>query len=298
MAGNYKVVMAVGKVEVEGKIDALYEAAKKLQMERDALNEKARRLRNERDKLNEEVRELIDQANEFRAQRDKLNAQIKAQKQRRSEATEAAKVTRQTLNDMGVDLKKMPRIRSEEEIREDLQRVEWVIQTSVLSIPRERKLVEKADKLRKELSESKALREKLRAVGDRRVEIDALRISSSKIHAKIMALSKESQVNHQKMIELLEQAKPKRKEADAHHHKMLDVIKEADQRHADLVGVRQNLAKLIEKEKVIETKKEERRSFATEKKLKKRAEAALEKFRAGEKVELDELMLLKEFDLM
>jgi len=298
MAANYKVAMAVGKVEVEGKIDALYEAAKKFQMERDALNEKARRLRNERDKLNEEVRELIDQANEYRAQRDKLNAQIKAQKQRRSEATEAAKVTRQTLNDMGVDLKKMPRIRSEEEIREDLQRVEWVIQTSVLSIPRERKLVEKADKLRKELSEAKALREKLRSVGDRRVEIDALRISSSKIHAKIMALSKESQVNHQKMIELLEQAKPKRKEADDHHHKMLDVIKEADQRHADLVGVRQNLAKLIEKEKVIETKKEERRSFASEKKLKKRAEAALEKFRAGVKVELDELMLLKEFDLM
>jgi uncharacterized coiled-coil DUF342 family protein len=76
------------------------------------------------------------------------------------------------------------------------------------------------------------------------------------------------------------------------------VIKEADARHADLMNVRQNLSKLIQKEKVIDTKKEERRSFATEKKLKKRAEAALEKFRSGEKVELDELMLLKEFDLM
>jgi phosphoserine phosphatase len=290
--------MAVAKPEAEGKIDALYEAAKKLQMERDSLNEKARKLRNERDRLNEEVRELIDQANAYRAQRDKLNAQIKAQKQRRSEASEAAKVTRQKLNEMGIDMKKMPRIRSEEEIKEDLQRVEWVIQTSVLSIPRERKLVEKADKLRKELSEAKALREKLRSVGDKRVEIDALRISSSKIHAKVMSLSKESQVNHQKMIEYLEQAKPKRKEADARHHEMLDVIKEADTRHADLMNVRQNLSKLIQKEKVIDTKKEERRSFATEKKLKKRAEAALEKFKSGEKVELDELMLLKEFDLM
>lgn len=290
--------MAVSKVELDGKIDALYEAAKRLQMERDSLNEKARKLRNERDKLNEEVRELIDQANEYRAQRDKLNAQIKAQKMRRSEATEAAKLTRQKMNEMGLDMKKMPKIRSEEEIREDLQRVEWVIQTSVLSIPRERKLVEKADKLRKELTEANELREKLRAVGDRRVEVDALRISSSKIHAKIMSLSKESQVNHQKMIELLEQAKPKRKEADSHHHKMLEVIKEADARHADLMGVRQNLAKMAEKERGLEAKKEERRSFATEKKLKKRAEAALEKFRAGEKVELDELMLLKEFDLM
>ena len=151
--------MAVSKVEVEGKIDALYEAAKRLQMERDSLNEKARKLRNERDKLNEEVRELIDQANEYRAQRDKLNAQIKDQKLRRSEATEAAKLTRQKMNEMGIDMKKMPKIRLEEEIKEDLQRVEWVIQTSVLSIPRERKLVERADKLRKELTEAKELRE-------------------------------------------------------------------------------------------------------------------------------------------
>ncbi len=290
--------MPAGEPELEAKIDALYEAAKQLQMDRDELNDKARKLRDQRDTLNSEVRELIDKANEYRAQRDKLNAQIKAQKQRRSEATEAARLTREKMNEMGIDLKKMPKIRSEEEINEDIQRVEWVIQTSVLSIPRERKLVERVEKLRKELAHARELREKLRSVGDRRIEVDALRISSSKIHSKVLALSRESQLNHQNMIEILEQAKPKRKEADSYHHRMLEAIDEANSKHAELLKVRQSLSKLVERQKGLEARREERRSFATEKKLKKRAEAALEKLRAGEKVELDELMLLREFNMM
>jgi phosphoserine phosphatase len=290
--------MASSETELQSDIDALYERAKQLQMERDSLNEKARRLRQQRDELNTEVREIMEQANEARTERDKLNAQIQAQKQRRTEATQAARLTRQKMDEMGIDTSKMPKIRSEEEIKEDIQRIEWVIQTSVLSIPRERKLVDKVEKLRKELEHSREVREKMRAAGDKRIEIDALRISSSKIHSKIVAMSKESQVHHQKMIELLEQAKPKRKEADAKHHQMLDVIREADAKHAELQELRQKLSKVVEREKGLEAKKEERRSLVTEKRLKKRAEAALEKLRAGEKVELDELMLLKEFDMM
>ena len=100
------------------------------------------------------------------------------------------------------------------------------------------------------------------------------------------------------MIEILEQAKPKRREADSYHKQMLEVIKEADAKHAELINVRQNLSKFIQKEKGIQVRKEERRHYAVDKKLKKRAEEALETLRAGEKVELDELMLLKEFNLM
>jgi phosphoserine phosphatase len=290
--------MADSTPELEAKIDALYAAAKQLQTERDNLNEKARGFRDRRDQLNGEVRELIDKANEFRGQRDKLNAQIKANKQRRDEATEAAKVTRKKMGEMGLDTRSMPRIRSEEEIEEEIQRLEWQIQTNVMSIPRERKLVDQVEKLGKEKAESRALREKLVEAGDKRIEVDALRISSSKLHSQILALSKESQQSHQKMIEVLEQAKPNRKEADANHRKMLESIREADEKHAELMKVRQSLGKMVDREKGIERKKEERRSFATDRKMRKRAEEALERLRAGQKVELDELMLLKEFGLM
>lgn len=290
--------MPISKEELEAKIDALYETARQLQMERDELNEKARRLREQRDRRNAEVRELLDKANEYRAIRDKLNAQIKVHKQRRNAAVRAARITREKMDEMGMDPKSLPRIRPEEEIRDEIQRIDWQIQTSVLSIPKERKLVEKAEKLRKELEESRKLREKLRQVGDKRIEVDALRISSSKLHSKILGLSKESQLNHQKMIEILEQSKPKRKEADALHHQMLEVIKQADEKHAELLKVRQTLSKLVDREKGLEARKEERRSAAAQKKLRKRAEEALEKLKAGEKVELDELMLLKEFGMM
>jgi phosphoserine phosphatase len=290
--------MADSTPELEAKIDALYAAAKQLQTERDNLNEKARGFRDRRDQLNGEVRELIDKANEFRGQRDKLNAQIKANKQMRDEATEAAKVTRKKMGEMGLDTKSIPRIRPEEEIEEEIQRLEWQIQTNVMSIPRERKLVDQVEKLGKEKAESRALREKLVEAGDKRIEVDALRISSSKLHSQILALSKESQQSHQKMIEVLEQAKPNRKEADANHRKMLESIREADEKHAELMKVRQSLGKMVDREKGIERKKEERRSFATDRKMRKRAEEALERLRAGQKVELDELMLLKEFGLM
>ena len=290
--------MPINRDDLEVKIDALYEAVKQLQIERDELNDSARKLREKRDQRNAEVRELVDKANEYRALRDKLNAQIKDHKRMRNEATHAAKLTREKMAEMGIDVKKLPRVRPEEEIKEEIQRIDWQIQTSVISIPKERKLVEKAEKLRKELEQSRELRKTLRQAGDRRIEIDALRISSSKLHSKILGLSKESQQNHQKMIEILGQVKVKRKEADSYHHQMLDVINKADLKHTEFLSVRKNLTNLMDKEHGLELRKEERRSFAAEKKLKKRAEEALEKLRAGEKVELDELMLLKEFNIM
>ena len=95
--------MALSNQELEAKIDALYDLAKRLQMERDQLNEKARRLREKRDKLNSEVRQLLEKANEYRAARDRLNSQIKAYKQKRSQATRAAKITREKLKELGIE---------------------------------------------------------------------------------------------------------------------------------------------------------------------------------------------------
>jgi len=290
--------MPLSVKDLETKIDALYETARQIQMERDELNEKARRHRERRDQLNGQVRELLVKANECRAQRDKLNAQIQAHKQRRDEAADAARLTRAKMREMGIDLKKLPRIPPEEEIREEIDRLEWDIQTRVHSIQAERKLVDKAENLRKELKESHALRERLREVGDRRIEADALRISSNKLHSKIISLSEESQLHHRRMMEFLEQSKPQRDEADANHRQMMELIAQADQKHAELTAVRQEISKLSEKERSLDRKKEERRSLASEKKLRKRAEEALEKLRAGQKVELEDLMLLREFNLM
>jgi uncharacterized coiled-coil DUF342 family protein len=287
-----------GEEELEAKIDALYETAKQLKTERDALNQKARKLRENRDEYNAKVKAMMEEANEFKEKRDKLNAKIKVQKKRRNEAAKAAKMTRNKMDEMGIDRKKLPRFRPEVEIKEEMKRLEWQIQTSVLSIAKERKLVDKIEKLRKELQETRKLRQKMRDMGDERIKVEALRMSSSKLHSEVLDLSKESQKHHKKMIEIIEESKPVRKQADEYHHRMLDVIKEADKKHKDLLDVRETLSKLLEQEKGLQRRRKQRTSVATENKLKKRAEEALEKLRAGQKVELDELMLLKEFDMM
>ncbi|MEW5759321.1 MAG: phosphoserine phosphatase [Candidatus Thermoplasmatota archaeon] len=278
--------------ELEEKRKILNAKAEEHKAKRDEYNEKTKRLIAKRDELNENVRKNMIEANHHRELRNKLNEEVRSMKEKRDEANRKANalenkvelIKKQKLPKDGPPLNKL---------KKELKNLEFKQMTSVLSADKEKGIVTMLAKLHQQIREIEKVLEKDEDVMKAVMEAEEAKAIAEEYHKKVSELAEKAQQEHDLMAKLLEEGDNLRREADKTQEEFLQTKLLADEEH------RQHLAlirQVHDFDKIIAglRRREKKKKKGIDQTIaKKQADEILEKFKRGEKLSTEDLMILQ-----
>jgi len=278
--------------DLEGKRAEANNEAEKHRRIRDDLNEETRGWVDKRDDLNSKVRDMIDKANSHKEGRDKLNTEVRETKVKRDDWNRAVadlsekliQQKREKMPDGGAPIRKL---------RIQLKALEKKHMTSVLSPDKERALVDEIGDLSSEIKALEKEYEQFEEIRQLERDLREAKKEAEASHRKVGELAEKAQIEHDEMVRLFEEADQLRREADQAQEKFIETKLKADEEHRNHIEyIRQvhDFDKIISgmRQKLRKSKKEREDDSA-----KKEAEEIFDKFKAGEKLSTDDLMLLQ-----
>jgi len=271
--------------------------AERHKRQRDELNEKTREWADKRDQLNSQVRKLIEEANGRRETRDKLNAEVREVKVKRDEWNRKFN----EFSDKVMDLKreKMPRSGlSIKKLKTELRALEKRHMTSVLTTEKERALVEEIGTLSNRIKTMEKEMEQFTEVKVAEKDARDAKDNAEGFHKQVSELAEKAQAEHDAMLKLYEEADRLRKEADDAQEKFIEAKLTADEEHREHI---EHIRQVHDFDKIISGIRDKTRKARKEKdddSVKKEAEMIFDKFKSGEKLSTEDIMVLQKSGYM
>jgi uncharacterized coiled-coil DUF342 family protein len=278
--------------EIEQKRDLLNLEAERRRKSRDELNEITRQFADQRDKLNGEVRKLIEEAGEHKRRRDELNEKVK-------EAKEQREIWNKKYTDLAAELVELRRTMSPKtgapisKLKRDLKALEFKQMTSVLTPEKEKEIVEQMSKVQAEIRKRESSLQSNPKYSELFRQVNEARDRAEEFHRLVSELAEEAQNEHDRMMDLYDKADEVRKRADESQAKFVEAKIKADEEHRKhieaihqvhdydklLYGIRQKL----------------KRPYGMEdmEKVNREAQEVFERFKKGEKLSTEDIMLLQ-----
>lgn len=276
------------------KIEELNKKLSVLRDERINLENETRELAEKRDKLNERFRGIRAEIQDVRTQRDEVNSKVRNMKQRRNEATLSiqAKIAemREAQEEYGSLLKKKPS-RSHHALQEEVEHIDWEIQTTPTTLQEDRELVGKVKELETQLIVHKKLERLKGKIAELRIQTRTMRFGSEQLHTQLTANAQIAQESHRKMLEKIAESKALKTQADDIHRQYLQTrakIKPVQEEAKTVVGQILQLEGTIHAD--LQKEKEQSESVLRET-LERQAK---EKLKHGGKLSWEEFQLLGE----
>lgn len=275
------------------QIQALRESNGRLIEQRETLNRKARELLEQRNKLNEEFRRLAAEVKELRARRDELNSKVKELKSSRNLAREAAVSEREKLDKLSDRSRKISeRIEgSPRKALEEFNRLEWKLQTTILTPKGEKELIRRLKELEGQVLVAKKVQEYRDRITGTKAAIGGRRLQAQSLHEQMTKVVEESEVIHNKLVEMAASASKVRSEADQAHAEFVEACRGADNAHKEYI---MNLVKIREiRQRVSESGQYSKLRKAQEVR-EKLERSGSEKLEQGKRLSLEEFKALME----
>jgi uncharacterized coiled-coil DUF342 family protein len=264
---------------------------------RDELNDKTKEWAERRDELNSQVRKLIEDANVKRENRDKLNSEVREAKAQRDEwnrkfndlSEKAINLRREKMPKSGLSIRKY---------KAELRALEKKHMTSVLSAEKEKALMKEMSQLDAKIKEMEKEIEQFSEVKTAEKDAREAKDNAENFHRKVSDLAEKAQIEHDAMLKLYEEADKLRKEADAAQEKFIETKLSADDEHREHI---EHIRQVHDFDKIIAGIRDKGRKAREEKdetSAKKEAEEIFEKFRSGEKLSTEDIMILQKSGYM
>jgi uncharacterized coiled-coil DUF342 family protein len=264
---------------------------------RDELNDKTKEWAEKRDELNYKVRGLIEEANTKRESRDKLNSEVREAKALRDEWNRKFNDLSDTT--MALRREKMPKSGlSIRKFKAELRALEKKHMTSVLSADKEKALMKEMSQLDAKIKGMEREIEQFSEVKTAEKETREAKDNAENFHRKVSELAEKAQVEHDAMLKLYEEADELRKEADAAQEKFIESKLAADDEHREHI---EQIRQVHDFDKLIAGIRDKGRKARREKddtSAKKEADEIFEKFRSGEKLSTEDIMVLQKSGYM
>jgi uncharacterized coiled-coil DUF342 family protein len=264
---------------------------------RDELNDKTKEWAEKRDGLNSQVRKFIDEANSRRDMRDKLNAEVREAKAQRDEWNH--KFNDMSAKVMALRREKMPKSGlSLRKFKAELRALEKKHMTSVLSTDKERVLVEQISELSNKIRAMEKEIEQFSEVKQAEKDAREAKDNAENFHRKVSEMAEKAQIEHDSMLKLYDEADKHRKEADAAQEEFIKTKLSADEEHREHI---EHIRQVHDFDKIISGIRDRTRKARKEKddtSAKKEAEDIFEKFRSGEKLSTEDIMVLQKSGYM
>ena len=264
---------------------------------RDELNDKTKEWAERRDDLNSQVRKLIDEANIKRESRDKLNSEVREAKAQRDEWNRKFN----DLSDKAINLRreKMPKSGlSIRKFKAELRALEKKHMTSVLSADKEKALMKEMSQLDAKIKEIEREIEQFSEVKTAEKETRDAKDNAENFHRKVSESDEKAQIEHDAMLKLYEEADRARKEADSAQEKFIEAKLAADEEHREHI---EHIRQVHDFDKIItgiRDKGRKARQETDDTSAKKEADEIYEKFRSGEKLSTEDIMVLQKSGYM
>ena len=264
---------------------------------RDELNDKTKEWAERRDDLNSLVRKLIDEANIKRESRDKLNSEVREAKAQRDEWNRKFN----DLSDKAINLRreKMPKSGlSIRKFKAELRALEKKHMTSVLSADKEKALMKEMSQLDARIKEIEREIEQFSEVKTAEKETRDAKDNAENFHRKVSESAEKAQIEHDAMLKLYDEADRARKEADSAQEKFIEAKLAADEEHREHI---EHIRQVHDFDKIITGIMDKGRKARQEKddtSARKEADEIYEKFRSGEKLSTEDIMVLQKSGYM
>lgn len=279
--------------DAERKKDELLGKMERYKRKRDELNDKAGGWADKRDELNRKVREIITDASERRKKRSMLNEQVKNAKDKKKKLMDEEEKLSDKLSVLIKEClpKKGPYLN---QLKNELRELEFRQQTAVLTPKKEKVLIDGIAKIQKQIKEREKILEENKEVKTILTKLKLLRKEIRIEKKKIATLAHSAQKEHNTMNALYAEADKLRKEADNAQKKFVENKTLADDEHKEYVSFLEEIRKL---DKDFSDLKPAGR-FKVDSGLKKQADEIYKKFKNGEKLSTEDLMILQKAGLL
>ena len=271
-----------------------------LREKRDGLNDEAKQLMKERDALNAQVADRLKQAREHREKRDEYNQKVAEFKAKRDEIYAKLKSKVEEREDTEEEAEEIKNKTSApvHVLRRKIRELDWSLQTQVLDLKHEREIIEQIATLEEELKVADDAAAKRKESAKTRTEIEDFRLLMNAHHNSVLEFARLSQEENQRMIEAYAEVDALRKEADEAHRRYLMTRKEADETHRQYIETKQENSRLRKELSEVRVRRRVEKLQEIEERLEEKASTALEKFKRGERLTMEEFSLLMKRGLL
>lgn len=277
--------------ELKEKKAQLVEERERSKQERNDYNSKNAELSLRRDELNKKVRSSIEEAQKCKELREKYNKGVRSNRSKREELKKRINRVQSKMNKLREknNLSHGPTV---DEIKREIDTLEFKQQTNVLKINKERQLIDKIASLRVEYNEKKRELEKNKELKALMEEERVLRAKIFECHKKVIENVKLAQEYHDRMITYFREVDRVRKEANEAHREGLIAQKYADEAHRRLIKYEREIRDF---ENVIESLQRKTIGVGYGERIasRRKAEQVFNQFKHGEKLSTEDLLLLQ-----
>jgi len=262
---------------------------------RDEYNAHTKEWKAKRDNLNMKVRGLIDEAGKCREERDANNQKVKESKVSRDECNKKVIELKKQLAEMrpqrdkSNDKNEVPLGR----LKNDLDQLEKEFETRSHSSDKEKEMVKQISKLAAQIRDRE---QSMENIGEVREVANALREAKAEaegFHHQMSEYADLAQTSHDRMLKLYDEADAFRKEADEAQTKFVEYKKAADEEHKKYID---SVKSIHEMDRGIgdgKRKRDSGRRKSVDNENKIEATKIYERFKNGEKLSTEDLMILQ-----
>ncbi len=279
--------------ELQVKREKENQEAERHRRRRDELNDKTREWVEKRDELNAQVRALVEEATGHRIKRDELNGQVRVAKEERDTWNKKVNELLEVVNE--AKRRRLPRGAVPiSKLRRDLKALEFRQMTSVLTVEKERALIDEMARIQAELKKLEKSLEDNEDVRKLTDELHAARDKAEAAHKQVSELAEQAQAEHDQMTALYEKSDETRRMADQAQEEFIKTKMLADEEHRKHI---EHIRQVHDYDKIIHGIWVKNRAATGEPvevvDAKKEAEAIFERFKKGEKLSTEDLMTLQ-----
>ena len=288
---------------IKKEMEALEKERNEIRAKLDELEKELQSWIQKRDEKNKEVQSLRQKGREYKAKRDEINAQIQELKKNREEINAKLDLLYQEILEYRTKRDEYNQLRRmklpSDKIQEKIEKLEWELQTNPKITPdREKQIVDQIQVLATELEIIQQADRFHKKLVEARKKVDQLKKARRNISLEIQKLANQSQQFHEQMIAAFNKADEVKKEADEYHAKVVELRDKVREIRRELRAIEKKIREYDEKHKELIAYRIVAKMHAKKDTSFEKAVEALEKFKKGEKLSLDELLLLQRYNLV
>jgi uncharacterized coiled-coil DUF342 family protein len=246
-----------------------------------------------RDQLNQQCKTLRQEIHNYKTLRNQLNDQIKQLKTLRTQYKEQLYTIQQQYqtHEQTLITQQQQVTRSPSEVQQELQRLEWNIQTSPYSASQERAIINQITALEQEARFHHTIACHIERQNQQKQTITQLTTQITEMHATIQHLAQNSQNNHNRMLTKIKQLKQTQEAADHAHQTVLTHRTNLQKHHVQFTALDDAIHLLIQK---IDQNRNNEVNTSLHTHLTSKGSVAKKKIKAQKKISFNEFKVLKE----
>ena len=250
-----------------------------------------------KEELNKEISDLIGEIKSSRSERNQLTTSVKESKVKRRELNSEIKKKIDEIKKLNKEKTEIARKHKIEEdpaqIKAEIEKLNSRIETEVMSFDKEKAVMKQINSLKKKYGEASKISDVWGNVHELSKEIDKLKEKADERHRRVQTRARTSQEKHEIMIEASRNIDDLKKKEEEYYAKFIEKKKEFTEINTKLKEKLEQITQLNTKfsEQKTEIKKE--KESKQNKKLGDLKKQVEEKFKKGEKLTTEDLIILQ-----